>query len=706
MHIAVATDITERKIMEDELRKHRDHLEELVQKRTTELESLNSQLARELTERERIEGELRIAIKNADAANQAKSEFLARMSHEIRTPIHGVMGTLDLLRDTELGQEQRQYVNMSKASAETLLNVVNDILDFSKIEAGKVELEKKDFDLRMVLEETLETMAVSAHKKGLEVMLQISRGVPVALTGDAGRLRQVLVNLLGNAIKFTEQGEIVLRVDLETESEKDIELHFSVRDTGIGIPKDKQELLFHPFEQVDGSMNRKYGGSGLGLSICKQLVDMMSGRIWFTSWPGEGSIFHFTAKCGKQAVVEGVDSVPGIVSNLRGMPLLLVDDNATCRSILKDLLNEWGFQVTEADNGRSALKELEDTRGTSRQFRIILMDKTMPTMNGFTAAEQILRNSTVKPGIVMMLPSDSISDDFARCQELGMSYYLIKPVKKSELLKYYFSRFWTGKTAPEPGNQATSANSSIDAPHLRILVAEDNTTSQLIAKKTLEKAGHTVQIAGTGLEAIRLLKEGAFDMVLMDVEMPEMNGLEATRLIRKTEQESGQHIPVLAMTAYAMKEDRQRCLEAGMDAYLSKPVNLDELHKIIRDFSSVKDTRPAIVDIEAALKFVGGDRDILKEVVHVFLDEDYPEQLKRLKDGIGQHDAQTVKAAAHSIKGAVRSLGGTAPGSIALKLEEMGRNNDLAKAEAAVQELELEVKLFADFYAKYNWQRG
>ena len=701
--IAVATDITERKIMEDELRKHRDHLEELVHKRTIELESLNSQLARELTERERIEGELRIAIKNADAANKAKSEFLARMSHEIRTPIHGVMGTLDLLRDTELGQEQQQYVNMSKASAETLLNVVNDILDFSKIEAGKVELEKKDFDLRTLLEETLETMAVPAHKKGLEVMLQISRGVPVALTGDAGRMRQVLVNLLGNAIKFTEQGEIVLRVDIESESEKDIELHFSVRDTGIGIPKDKQELLFHPFEQVDGSMNRKYGGSRLGLSICKQLLDMMNGHIWFTSWPGEGSIFNFTVKCSKQAVVVGVDSVPGILSNLQEMPLLLVDDNATCRSILKDLLNEWGFQITEAENGRSALKESEDSRGTSRQFRIILMDKTMPTVNGFTAAEQILRNSTVKPGIVMMLPADSINDDFARCQELGMSYYLVKPVKKNELLKVILAASGQAKTVPEPGNQSASASTGIDAPHLRILVAEDNTTSQVIAKKALEKAGHTAQIAGTGLEAIRLLKEGAFDMVLMDVEMPEMNGLEATRLIRKTEHGSGKHIPVLAMTAYAMKEDRQRCLEAGMDAYLSKPVNLDELHKIIRHFSSVKDTRPAIVDIEAALKFIGGDRDVLKEVVYVFLNEDYPEQLKRLRDGIGQHDARTVKAAAHSIKGAVRSLGGTAPGDIAFKLEEMGRNNDLTKAEAAVQELELEVKLFTDFYAKYNW---
>ena len=255
----------------------------------------------------------------------------------------------------------------------------------------------RDFNLRTLLEETLETMAVPAHKKGLEILLQVSRDVPMTLIGDAGRLRQVLVNLLGNAVKFTEHGEIVLRVGVEADGEKEVELHFSVRDTGIGIPKEKQELLFHPFEQVDGSMNRKYGGSGLGLSICLQLVNMMSGRIWFTSWPGEGSIFHFTAKFGKQASSERADSLPEIPSDLRGIPLLLIDDNATCRSILRDLLNEWGFQVTEVDNGRSALKELEDARGTSRHFRIVLLDKTMPTMNGFAVAEQILRDPALRP---------------------------------------------------------------------------------------------------------------------------------------------------------------------------------------------------------------------------------------------------------------------------------------------------------------------
>jgi PAS domain S-box-containing protein len=703
--IVMSIDITERKNMEDELRTHKNHLEELVQERTNELGSLNKQLEKELVKRKRIEEKLLTAVRNADAANRAKSDFLARMSHEIRTPIHGVTGTLDLLRDTELGKEQRQYVNLAKTSAETLLNVINDILDFSKIEAGKIDLENRDFNLHAVLEEAIASMAVPAHKKGLEILLQVSRDIPAALVGDAGRLRQVLVNLLGNAVKFTERGEIVLRVNVEADGEKEAELHFSVRDTGIGIPEEKQELLFHPFEQVDGSMNRKYGGSGLGLSICQQLVNMMSGRIWFTSWLGEGSVFHFTAKFGKQASGERADSLTEIPPDLRGMPLLLIEDNATCRAILRDTLNRWGFQVTEADNSRSALRELEDAKGTSHYFRIILLDKTLPTMNGFAVAEQILRAPALRTDIVMMLTADDISDDFARCQELGISHYMVKPIKESELQNIILTALGHAKTAKEAKKQASPRQPKTEVPHLRILVAEDNATSQLIAKKTLEKAGHAVQIAGTGVEAIRMVKEGAFDLVLMDVEMPEMNGLEATRFIRKTEKESGQHIPIIAMTAYAMKEDRQRCLEAGMDAYLSKPVNPDELYRVIGGFSFGKDTNE-VMDIKAALELVGGDEDILREVVGVFLEQDYPEQLQRLKDGIDQHDAQAVKAAAHSIKGAVRSFGGSALSSTALRLEEMGRNNDLSGAGAALQELEQEAIQFADFFAQYSQPRA
>jgi len=703
--LSVTTDITDRKKIEDELRQHKDHLEELVALRTKELKSSYQKLEQELKERGQIEEDLRDAIKRADTANKAKSEFLARMSHEIRTPIHGVMGTLDLLNDTKLEPEQKQYVNMSKTSAETLLNVINDILDFSKIEAGKLEMEYKEFELLGVLEDSLEAIAVSAHRKGLEIILQASRGVPMDLIGDAAHLRQILINLLGNAVKFTAQGEIILRVETEAVDEKEVNLHFSVKDTGIGIPKEKEALLFRPFEQVDGSNQRKYGGTGLGLSICMQLVSLMGGRIWFKSWPGEGSVFHFTAKFKVQSTANQKTNRQEIMSELRGLPLLLVDDNNTYRSILKELLVALGFGVTDMNSGRAAIKELEDAAGTSRQYRIILLDKEMPEMNGFITAKQIQENAPKNSSIVMMLPSDNISDDFATCQELGISHFLVKPVKRSELIETITKATGKEKITGEAAAETTFENSNVDNPHCKILVAEDNPTSQLIAKKILEKACHTVQIARTGIEVIRMLKEDEFDIILMDVEMPEMSGIEATKIIRKGEEISKQHIPIVAMTAYAMKEDRQRCLDAGMDTYLSKPVNVNELHKVLKEYSPRKNIEPCPIDIETALKFVGRDKDILKEVLGVFLDEDYPEQLKKLKNGISRQDAEVVKHAAHSIKGAVRSLGGVGPGNTAQHLEEMGRNNNLIEAQKTLLQLEQEISQFKEYYARYNFEK-
>ncbi|MGD0794229.1 MAG: PAS domain S-box protein [Dehalococcoidales bacterium] len=658
----------------------------------------------DITDRKRMEDELRKAIIKADAANQAKSDFLARMSHEIRTPIHGVMGTLELLRDTELGQEQRQYVNMARTSADTLLNVINDILDFSKIEAGKIKLESTNFKVRKVAEEALSTVAVLAQKKGLEVLLQVSHDVPATVTGDAVRLQQVLVNLLGNAIKFTEKGEIVLRAGTENVSDKEAELHFSIRDTGIGIPEEKQEVLFHPFEQVDGSNSRKYGGSGLGLSICKQLVSMMNGRIWFTSRPGEGSIFHFTAKFGNQAVGERAESLPQIASAVRGLPLLVIDDNATCRSILRDTLTKYGFQVTEADSIHSGLEELKNASGTPRQFRVVLLDKTLPATDVFAAGRTIMRDPALRPGLVMMLPSDNISSDFARCQESGISHYMVKPIKEADLVNVILSALGRANIEKKESKPVTPVRLGVDIPRLRILVAEDNITSQLIVKTKLEKVGHSVRIANNGLEAIRMVKEEVFDLILMDFEMPEMNGLEATRVIRKAEQESGRHIPIIAMTAYAMKEDKEKCLEAGMDAYLSKPVKLDELHSVINDISLNTNVKSDVMDVATALELVEGDEHILKEVVGIFLEEDYPEQLKRLKDGLNQLDAQAVRIAAHGIKGAVRSFGCATLAGTALQLEEMGRKNDFTGSNEALQKLEEGAKQLTDFFARYSRQ--
>jgi two-component system sensor histidine kinase/response regulator len=656
----------------------------------------------DITERKQMEDELRKAMARADAANQAKSDFLARMSHEIRTPIHGVMGTLDLLRETELGQEQCQYVNMARASADILLNVINQVLDFSRIEVGKIKLENADFNLRTKAEEALSTVAILAHRKGLEAMLEVSRRVPAIVNGDAARLQQVLVNLLGNAIKFTEKGEIVLRVGVETTTGADIELHFSVSDTGIGIPPEKRDLLFHPFEQVDGSNSRRYGGSGLGLSICKQLVTMMNGRIWFDSSPGTGSVFHFTAKFGKQAGSELPDNAPQVPRGLHGMRILVVDDNATYRSILRETLSAYGFQVAEAPDIEAAFKELESARGTSSEFRIVLLDKTLPTTDVFAASRTILHDPSSRPALVMMLASDNIAEDFASCRNSGISRYLVKPVKESDLINVILAALGQESVDAKESRPPAPADLNAPVPLLRILVAEDNVTSQLIVKTKLEKVGHTVRMAANGREAVRMAKEGVYDLILMDFEMPEMNGLEATRLIREMERTSGKHIPIIAMTAYAMKEDKEKCLEAGMDAYLSKPVKLDELHKTVNEISAELYPETYVLDIKKGLELVEGDENTLKEVVRIFLKEDYPEQLQRLKVGISAGDTQAARIAAHGIKGAARSFGSASLAGAALQLEEMGKKNDFTGAPEALQKLEAEARRLADFFTRYS----
>ncbi len=695
--ISITTDITERKQMEDELRQHRDNLEELVLERTNELTDTNRLLKHELEEREKAEQELRKAKNDAETANRAKSEFLARTSHEIRTPIHGVMGMMNLVLDGQLEQDQRQYLKIAMGSAESLLSIINNILDLSKIEAGQTELEKTEFNLQILFEEALETMAVSAYKKGLEFTSRIPRGLPTALVGDEGRLRQILVNLIGNANKFTERGEITLSVDMLADTGKEVELHFAIRDTGIGIRAEEQENIFEPFQQADGSINRKYSGTGLGLTISQHLITNMGGRIWVESKPGEGSTFHFTSKFTRQPVGKQDNTRLEMPPALRGAPVLLVDDNASSRQVFNQLLSGWDFKVTEAENGVKALAELEKAGGDSQHFRLIFIDKNMPVMSGFDLARKILRDSAPSPAIVMLLPPDSISNDFHRCQEMGISSFVVKPAKESKLYEAVLKA--AGMTL-KPRKQSGKVIPVSEGLHLRILVAEDNITSQLIARKTLEKMGHTVEIAQNGSEATRMVKQGNFDLVLMDAEMPIMNGLEATRYIRKQERKSGKHIPIVAMTAYAMKEDRNKCLEAGMDGYLSKPANPDDINYIIMDLFPQKEpvATPPAVDIDAAMAVFGGDNELHREAAGIFLEQDYPEQIEIIKDGIKRQDAPTIKAAAHSVKGAARSLGGLILGDMALRLEEAGRNGDLVNAHGLVEEMEIEVKRFSDFF--------
>ena len=704
-YVMTASDISERKRMEHELSDYRTHLEELVETRTAELSTVNQKLENELEERKRIGKELVQARDAAEGANRAKSDFLARMSHEIRTPIHGVIGTINLLLDTELKEEQRQYSGMARASAESLLGIINDILDFSKIEAGQLVLEEMDFDLQSTLEEALQPTALAAYKKGVELTCHVSPGVPPVLVGDAGRLRQTLVNLLGNGVKFTERGEVSASVTVEAENSDNIELHFTVRDTGIGIPQEKQNILFKPFTQGNGS---KYGGTGLGLAICRQLVTMMGGRIWLESQAGQGSTFHFTAKLTKSASGMLPGLIPPSIERFKGTQALVIDDNTTTRLIITELLNNWGLVATGAESEAAAMQQLQEIKNRSNRLPIVLMDMTMTPSNGFAIARKMGDDPILKRNTIMMLPCDNISDDFARCQEAGISVHLVKPIKKRELQNAVLAVL--GASIEKKEDTAKAAPPAIPELKLRILVAEDNPTSQLIARKTLEKMGCTIQLAGNGLEATRMVQKGDFDLVLMDFEMPEMNGLEATRVIRNGEKETRRHLPIIAMTANAMKSHYDRCLEAGMDGYLTKPVSPENLYNAIKGLlpspkpepKARLEPKPAqepAVDIQAAMRTVGGDTDILKEVLKVFLEEDSPRLLKSISEALQRQDGKAIKAEAHGMKGASAAMGGKTVAAAAARLEAAALSGDMPAAQTIFDEMCAELERFKDFYS-------
>jgi len=664
---------------------------------------LYEQAQQEITERKRAEEALQEAKNAAEAASEAKSEFLARMSHEIRTPIHGIMGMAALMLDTELAQEQRQYMDILKSSTESLMAIIDDILDFSKIEAGRLELEETDFDLRTLVEQAAGILAPRAQRKGLELICHIFPQVPTALRGDPGRLRQVLLNLTDNAVKFTEQGEIVIQVEVEMDREEEADLFFSVRDTGVGVSKDKQDVIFDAFCQADGSTTRRYGGTGLGLTISQQLVELMGGRIWIESRPGEGSAFHFTVRLKKQPGARPSAAGLEMAVDWPGLPVLVIDDNATHRLVLREMLTQWGFKVTEAENGPAGLQELERARETSRPFGLILLDGMMPGMDSLAVARGIRAAGVPGDRIVPMLSSDQMHGDASRCCELGITTQLVKPIKQSALfngIKTVLGMVQEVRREPERVIPAVTEGTG-----LRILLAEDNVAAQLVGKKVLERIGHTVQVAGNGIKVLQMLEEGEFDLVLMDIEMPQMDGIEATRAIRKQEAGSGQHIPILAVTAYATKEDQERCLRAGTDGYLSKPVSPERLVAAIERFLPTdggRDSAPA-VDLDGALEAVGGDRELLREAVGLFLEQDYPRHWAELREGLARQDARAIRAAAHGIKGAVGSFGGRAAHDAALCLETMGRRGDLSGAQRTLEELEAEIERFAAFFAQPQW---
>ena len=651
-------------------------------------------ISRDITELKRTQDELSKARDIADAANRAKSEFLANMSHEIRTPMNAIIGITELLLDTQLTQSQREYLRMVYESGELLLTLLNDILDFSKIEAGRLELDCAPFEIRESLGNTLKSLALRAHNKGLELAISIEHDVPKVLVGDVVRLRQIVVNLVGNAIKFTAVGEVVLNVRCESRIQDQSTLVFSVSDTGIGIPLDKHQRIFEEFEQADSSTTRTYGGTGLGLAISTRLVKLMGGSIWVESEPGRGSTFSFTATFSVADVPSEIVGSRTIV--ISDMPALIVDDNATNRRILFDLLTNWGMKPTLASSAREAITLMQDAARDDRPFRIGLLDVNMPEFSGFDLASWIRGDRLLAETPLVILTSASRPGDGERAAVLRIASSLLKPVKQSELFDSIVAAVCVS-SRQDGEKQPIEVGKISKFDSLRVLLAEDNIVNQRLAVGVLSKLGCIVTVAGNGRLAVTELERNEFDVVLMDVQMPDMDGFEATQTIRQREKISGRHIPIIAMTAHAMQGDRERCLAAGMDDYLSKPVRIRELSdtmtQVLRkesdgsgDVTMVPFTHD-LIDWADCLEAAGDDRELLQTVIDAFLGESEA-LMKQIRTSFRIDDAALLQQSAHTLKGSLLAVGARQTATLAWDLEQMGISGNFAQGDELLGALE------------------